>query len=512
MTNTAARTEPPRVWAPGPDHDIVRLNGAGSPATAWFPVADLRAEMVAGDPVAPTSLRRRHLKACLVGADALSLLLGLAVSIVVQRVVNPVPASIVANQLRLFVLAVPAYAVGAFALQLYRHRANERRAQEWANICKTVVLGAAGVVSSAFFLHDGSLSRLWISALIVCTAVAIVAEREITRRAFVVMRRSGRLRRRIAIVGTDAHAIELSRNLNRQPELGYEVVGLIDTADLEFNNGTAPLVDWLNAMSANGVVICPGSLSGASVNRVTRQLTEAGFHTSVYAVLHDIDVVRIRPQQIDGDTLLYVEPVERGGWRSRAKRTFDVVVAFFGLVLALPLLLLAAIAIKIDSRGPVMFRQRRTGIDGREFELLKLRTMSQDAEARLDELAALNEADGPMFKIHRDPRITSVGRLLRKLSIDEIPQLVNVLIGTMSVVGPRPALPREATQWDDELRNRLRVLPGITGLWQVSGRSDCGFDQYRRLDLYYVDNWSLGHDVKICLRTIQVVLSGRGAS
>jgi lipopolysaccharide/colanic/teichoic acid biosynthesis glycosyltransferase len=196
-------------------------------------------------------------------------------------------------------------------------------------------------------------------------------------------------------------------------------------------------------------------------------------------------------------------------WRSGS---FDVVAAVSLLVLTLPLMLVAIIAIRIEGPGPTFFRQRRVGLDGELFTMTKLRTMVPDAEARRAELAHLNESDGPLFKMSKDPRITRVGRVLRKLSIDELPQLVSVIIGDMSMVGPRPALPQEIEDWDDALHERLRVLPGLTGLWQVSGRSDSSFEQYRRLDLYYVDNWSLAHDLRICLRTIRVVLTGRGAS
>jgi lipopolysaccharide/colanic/teichoic acid biosynthesis glycosyltransferase len=160
----------------------------------------------------------------------------------------------------------------------------------------------------------------------------------------------------------------------------------------------------------------------------------------------------------------------------------------------------------------VFFRQERVGRDGKPFEMIKLRTMYADAEQRKAELVDQNEADGPLFKMERDPRITRVGRYLRKLSIDELPQFWNVLRGQMSVVGPRPALASEVEAWDEELHDRLRVLPGITGLWQVSGRSDSSFEVYKRLDLYYVDNWSLLHDIRIVLKTFGAVVFQRGAS
>jgi lipopolysaccharide/colanic/teichoic acid biosynthesis glycosyltransferase len=169
------------------------------------------------------------------------------------------------------------------------------------------------------------------------------------------------------------------------------------------------------------------------------------------------------------------------------------------------------VAIKLDSRGPVLFRQVRGGKDGEPFEMLKLRSMEQDAEEKRSELEDLNERSGPLFKMSADPRITRIGRLLRTASIDELPQFWNVLRGDMSVVGPRPALASEVEHWTPDLRERLRVLPGITGMWQVSGRAEADFELYRRWDLFYVDNWSLTHDLKIMAKTVTVVLLRRGS-
>jgi exopolysaccharide biosynthesis polyprenyl glycosylphosphotransferase len=220
---------------------------------------------------------------------------------------------------------------------------------------------------------------------------------------------------------------------------------------------------------------------------------------------------RLRHQQFDGFAMIYVEPVIRGGWRLLAKRAFDVTVACMVLVLTLPVLVVAAVAIKLQDGGPLLFRQVRIGRDGRPFTVMKLRTMVVDAEARRAELLDRNEMDGPLFKMTHDPRVTRVGRVLRTLSIDELPQLVCVVRGTMSLVGPRPALPSEVEEWDADVHERLRVLPGITGMWQVSGRSNTSFEEYKRFDLYYVDNWSLAHDVRICGRTVGVVLRRQGA-
>jgi lipopolysaccharide/colanic/teichoic acid biosynthesis glycosyltransferase len=191
---------------------------------------------------------------------------------------------------------------------------------------------------------------------------------------------------------------------------------------------------------------------------------------------------------------------------------FDVAIAVVALVATIPIVAVVAVANRVKSPGPVFFRQMRVGRDGQLFEIIKLRTMVVDAEARKAELMAHNESDGALFKIRNDPRVTPIGRLLRKLSLDELPQFWNVLRGEMSVVGPRPALPDEVAQWPADAHDRLRVLPGITGMWQVSGRSDTTFDEYKRLDMYYVDNWSLVHDLTIVAKTFGAVASSRGAS
>ena len=273
---------------------------------------------------------------------------------------------------------------------------------------------------------------------------------------------------------------------------------------------TRPL-EVIRRTGAVGAILSVASLEPDVVNRLTRTLTDAGCHVTLSSSLHDIDISRTRSQSIDGRLMIYVEPTNRSRTHLFLKRTFDVVVAGLALLLTLPIVAIAAVAIKLDSKGPVFFRQARVGKDGELFEMIKLRSMVQDAEAQRAELEDLNERTGPLFKMSADPRITRVGRFLRKTSIDEFPQFWNVLRGDMSVVGPRPALPSETEQWTPDLRERLRVLPGITGMWQVSGRSEADFELYRRLDLFYVDNWSLTHDIQIVAKTFMVVLTSKGA-
>ena len=487
------------------------------------PLHERAAEPVVGVEATPTTtdlhaVQPSRARSRLVLADVVATTVGIALAFALQRTLRPVPSWIMAEHAILVVASLPGFAAGAVLNRLYQSRANARPGEEAKNVLRAVGIGVGGLVLIAFSVQFKDLSRLWVFLLGACVAAAVLAERQVARRVFDRLRTEGRLRRRILIVGTDAHAIGLMHTYQRNRVLGYDVAGFVGDDDLGDRGGVKVLgpIDELRSLLAehdvSGVVVSLGSVGEDHVNRLTRELTDDGYHVVLSSSLRDIDITRIRPQALDGTTMIYVEPVIRGGWRAAAKRVFDVAIAATILLLSSPVLLAAAIAIKLEDGGPVFFRQERVGRGGRSFTMTKLRTMVQNAEDLKADLLDQNEVDGPLFKMAGDPRITRTGRLLRKLSIDELPQLVAVIRGTMSMVGPRPALPDEVEQWDGELRERLRVLPGLTGMWQVSGRSDTSFEQYRRLDLYYVDNWSLGHDLRICAKTVGVVLTGRGAS
>jgi exopolysaccharide biosynthesis polyprenyl glycosylphosphotransferase len=259
------------------------------------------------------------------------------------------------------------------------------------------------------------------------------------------------------------------------------------------------------------VIVASSGVDSAVTNRLARDLLDQGVHVELSSTLRDISSHRLTVRPLGRFPIVYVEPITRGGWRAAAKRAFDVVLSIIGLIVAAPVLAVAAIAVKLDSKGPVLFKQVRVGQNSDPFRVLKLRTMVVDAGARLAEVLEHNESDGPLFTMTNDPRITRVGSFLRVTSIDELPQLWNVLRGDMSLVGPRPALPHETEEWDALLVQRLRVKPGITGMWQVNGRDELSFEDYTRLDLYYVDNWSLTTDLAIMLKTVPAVLFGRGA-
>ena len=463
-------------------------------------------------------LTARSLKVRLMLADAVALLIGAILATSLQRVFRGSRGFMVEDHMVLLVCSLPFFVWGALLSRLYLARANQRPSEECRNIVKAVGVYVGGLVLLAFFLQYGGLSRFWVIALAAATTAALIAEREVARRIFTRLRQQGKLRRQILIVGTDAHAVRLLHTFQRRPDLGYEVIGFIGSEDIGERGGVKVLgtIDdierVLDDYDANGVVMSPSSLHDQDINALARRLTDRGYHVALSSSLRDIDMNRLRPQQFDGHAMLYIEPVIRHGWRAVAKRVFDVIAAFVVLVLSLPVLLAAMVATRLQGGGPVFFRQVRVGCNGQPFTMTKLRTMVVDAEARKAELLDRNEMDGPLFKIADDPRVTPVGRILRKLSIDELPQLFSVLQGSMSLVGPRPALPDEAALWDEEVHERLRVRPGITGMWQVSGRSRSSFEDYKRLDLYYVDNWSLTHDLRICAKTVGAVLSGRGAA
>jgi exopolysaccharide biosynthesis polyprenyl glycosylphosphotransferase len=403
---------------------------------------------------------------------------------------------------------------------VYRARTVQRFGAEVRCLLHATALGTAATALASLLLKL-EVSRPWVVLGFVGATVALVAERAVARAVFSNLRRRGRLTRRVIAVGADADGCELVELLTTQRRLGYQVVGFADDV---LPTGAAPVpgvpvlgttdevAHLVDATAADGVLVSASALDPVRLNALVRTLGDGGVHVELSNPLRSVAAERLTIRAVGMKfAVMHLAPSEGSRWRALKKRAFDVVLASIGIVLAAPLLLVSAVAIKVDSRGPVLFRQGRVGKDGVIFRVFKLRSMVADAELRLEELRHLNEVQWPLFKVRRDPRTTRVGRLIRTLSIDELPQLWNVLRGEMSLVGPRPALPSEIHGWSPELHRRLRVKPGITGMWQVSGRADASFDDYVHLDLYYVDNWSLTMDLQILLRTVPSVLLQRGA-
>jgi len=378
-----------------------------------------------------------------------------------------------------------------------------------------VGVGLTGVTS---LVLAQEVSRVWLLLLMVVATFAVLTERSAARRFFRRARGRGKLQRPVIVVGTNAEAVGIARMLESDPGLGYQVLGLLDCSDAMHGVAEVPVLGkWHDAVQivkelrVTGVIIATSAIDTGTANRLARDLIEVGCHVELTSGLVDISADRLLAHPLGTRPVVYVEPIRRFGWRAVAKRVFDLFLATLLLVLTLPLLIVSAVLIKLDSKGPLFFTQLRLGRDGVVFGVRKLRTMVIGAELMLDDLRDQSEADGPLFKMRNDPRVTRVGRILRRLSIDELPQLWNVVVGDMSMVGPRPALPAEAELWTDEVRARLRVKPGITGMWQVTGRSSFSFEDYVRNDLYYVDNWTFLTDLAIVAKTVPVVCFGKGA-
>lgn len=407
--------------------------------------------------------------------------------------------------------------VGLIASQrLYRARVCGVPAVELALLWRVALLCAVlDVLADRVFELRTSFPQVALRAVL--TFVLLTLVRAAYRSWLKSERRKGRFSRPVLIAGTNDQGLSLYRLLRDHPELGFRVVGMTGSDDPELEDEG---VRWFGHVTrtalvarrhqVTGVLVAATALTGAELNGVTRQLLKAHVHVHLSVGLQGISFHRMSPTSLAHESLLYVEKVVLNRWQTVVKRGLDIALAAVGLILMSPALALAAMAIKAQDGGQVVFRQRRVGRDGHPFTMYKLRTMVPDAEIRLEELSGDNQRTGPLFKLARDPRVTRVGRFLRATSLDELPQLVNVLEGHMSLVGPRPALPREAAQFDRDLRMRQDVQPGITGLWQLEARDHASFEAYQRLDLYYVENWSVLFDLAILASTVHSVLL-RGA-
>jgi exopolysaccharide biosynthesis polyprenyl glycosylphosphotransferase len=364
-------------------------------------------------------------------------------------------------------------------------------------------------VTKGFFTGYLTQSRLVIFGGLLLLFALLVANRvlltEYQRRLFA----RGEDLRAVVVIGDGLAAAEFHSFIDKRPWLGIGCAGTVPVRDGAFSLEQVKRV--LDACRGCELILALDPEERSEFGRITQELEaarlpfrivpslfEESFRATILNGFHELPIINVD-----------VDPLDRV--QRTMKRILDVIVSSLTLVLLSPLLGLIALAIKLDSPGPVIFRQERVGLRGRRFLLLKFRTMVKDAEHRLDELLARNEADGHLFKIKRDPRVTRVGALLRRWSLDEFPQFVNVFWGEMSVVGPRPALPREVDEYETQHYARLKGKPGITGLWQVSGRSNLTFDEMVKLDRYYLERWSIGMDLGIIVRTVYVVLARRGA-
>ncbi len=325
------------------------------------------------------------------------------------------------------------------------------------------------------------------------------------------------------LVGSRESIRYMADQLARFPYAGYRAIGAClpkneigepgdEVHGLPVLGSFADVAAVARETGADSVILTSSDqLPPATVRRITWSLETSNVELAVAPALTEIAGPRIHIRQLAGLPLLHVAVPQYEGSKHAAKAVFDVTTAIILSILLSPILLILALVVRFSSRGPVIFKQERVGLNGKTFRMLKFRTMVDGAEDRLDELKPLNEGSGPLFKVRDDPRVTKVGRVLRKYSLDELPQLWNVIRGDMSIVGPRPPLPSEVERYEPEVRRRLLVKPGVTGPWQISGRSDLSWAEGVRLDLFYVENWSLVGDLVMIARTVRVVLRRNGA-
>ena len=462
----------------------------------------------------PRSKLTRRLKVLQIGADAGAITAGLLLAHLIGSLTAG--ASLETGRNLVFGLAcLPLWLCVFGHYRLYSARTIASRVDEASRLLRAIAVSTGGVGVISYLIGFQASRSLVLGSAIIALPICL-AERETVRAAFRRMRSSGRLRRRVVIIGANDEAASFAMMFRTTPHLGYDAVGICSDAGhaemgVPWLGGLDDAAELVASAGATTAVIATTSLGQGEANRVVRRLHDAGIYVDLSAGLRDIPADRLSVRDLGHHAVFYLEPRFHGGWRAVAKRAFDISASLVALVALAPLLAFCALLVKLTSPGGALFHQVRIGRGGKPFRIHKLRSMVADADARVIDLTHRNQAGGPLFKLWDDPRVTPVGRLLRKLSIDELPQLWNVLKGEMSLVGPRPALERELKGWTPELHNRLRVKPGVTGMWQVSGRGSGSFEDYIRNDLFYVDNWTLSRDLVILGKTVPVVLLRRGA-
>ncbi len=407
---------------------------------------------------------------------------------------------------------------------LYHSRRLSSCWEEARDVVKATTLGTLALSMAGIVFNMVMVSPLFLVVFWLVSSSAGVLGRRLLRYGLEHLRLRGRNLRNLLIAGTNARAMEFAHTVLRKPELGYELLGFTDDAwyaeDCESIRSAFPLIPltdletYLTEQVVDEVVIyLPVKSFYEQFSRIISLCEEQGIIVRLQADLFFTRIAKSRVEHFEDSLLITMYTGAQEGMPLVIKRITDIILSLLLLVVLSPLFLAAALAIRLTSPGPVFFVQERLGLNKRRFRLYKFRTMVLDAEKRQAELEPLNEASGPVFKIKNDPRVTPVGRILRKTSIDELPQLVNVLKGDMSLVGPRPLPIRDYREFDQYWYNRrFSVRPGVTCLWQITGRSGIPFERWIELDLHYIDHWSLWLDFRILLKTIPAVIRGVGAA
>jgi exopolysaccharide biosynthesis polyprenyl glycosylphosphotransferase len=410
------------------------------------------------------------------------------------------------------------------AFGLYNSKRLSTRASELLDLLKATSVSSLTLFAAARLFRIEVVTPLFIVVFWAAGTTIVAASRLLLRSALARIRSRGRNLRAVLIVGTNCRALRFAQRIEAHPEFGYRLVGFVDDnwygLDEFCQNGYKLVADlkgfqrFIRDHVVDEVVIAlPMESCYARASRVAAACEEQGIMVRLVPEVFNLHLARSKAAEFGGDVVLTLYTGSPDAWQRVLKRPLDIVLSLVAIVALAPLGICTALLIKLTSYGPIFFTQERIGLNKRKFRMIKFRTMVVNAELRQREIERLNEATGPVFKIRDDPRFTPLGKLLRKTSIDELPQLFNVLRGDMSLVGPRPLPVRDYARFrEDWQRRRLSVRPGITCLWQVNGRNSIPFDKWMELDMLYIDHWSLGLDLKILAKTIPAVLKGTGAA
>ena len=481
------------------------------PATVLEPARQLERQ--------PLKARSRKRIALRVAADAMAISAALFIASIVRFEILPGTPAAKVDYAILTGLATPVWVLLFWMYGLYEPRQVLSPFNEFKQTFHAVVAGIV-VIFLADSIFNLEIARGWALIALVAALAVVGAERVIVRKTLHFMRRRGSDTRVTIVLGANQEAQTMVRTLERETWLGYRIVGYVDDlapVGQEVTTGrpvlgtTAQLTSLVEAHGATLVLVASTAFDAHKLSRLFWELQDLDVDLQITSGTIDLVASRMIIQSVAGVPLLYVRRTGITGIQRALKRSMDLAGSLGGLLLLSPLLVAIAAWIRLDSPGCVFFKQTRVGRDGKQFQVWKFRTMITNAEDRRPELEHLSEGPGLLFKLKEDPRITRAGKLLRRYSLDELPQPFNVLSGEMSLVGPRPALVSEAEQYDDWVANRLKIKPGMTGLWQVSGRTETSFSDYIRFDLFYIQNWSLSLDLWILWRTLRAVMEGEGA-
>lgn len=476
-------------------------------------------------PRAARSGWERNYVLVLLGQDTLLLAIAATVALRVRFGGDPPGSVMLGNGEQLSYGLVTVLAVGLWVLLIALSRGYEARflgtgSAEFTRIINATVRMAA-LVGTTAFLAQADLSRGFVAVVLPLGLGLLLVGRYATRKVLHALRRAGRAQHRCVVVGTASEAQALAREIEREAFAGMQVVGVC-LPDFETGPvlvGGVPLPELgpartvgavLAGIGADTVAVAGGgALSSRELRELAWQIEGQGIDLALAPGLTDVAGPRVHIRPVAGLPLLHVEEPSYGGLARLVKYGSDRVLALSLLGVLAPLLLVIAVLIRREDSGPVLYRQERVGRAGKTFRIYKFRSMTVGADQVREEL--VSQAAGPLFKVRADPRLTRIGARIRRHSLDELPQLLNVAAGSMSLVGPRPPLRGEVDLYDQHVHRRLLVKPGMTGLWQVSGRSDLDWEEAVRLDLYYVENWSVAFDLMILWKTLFAVIRGRGA-